>query len=61
MTDRHKERILMAFDTIEEGFEELGWLCGQGGGWKDKEAGIERAVELLGIAVAGADIGQQAR
>ena len=23
MTDRHKERILMAFDTIEEGFEEL--------------------------------------
>ena len=23
MTDRHKERILMAFDTIEEGVDEL--------------------------------------
>ena len=37
--------------------EELGRLFSQGGAGEYQEAGVARALELLGIAVAGADIG----
>ena len=42
------------------GHEELRRLFGQGGARKYQESGVARALEFFGVAIAGADIGQQA-